>query len=100
MNSFAPNMLAQLPAQPLFEEITVREAQLALLSGLESSVGHADTATLFTAVLGMEVPAVRSTVSLEKGDVAIIGQYRGSRLPEGAQTLPEGATIQWLRITV
>jgi len=100
INSFSANMLAAFPVQPLFEEISLQEAKLALANGFESSVGHADTAAVYADVLGMEVPAVRSTVALEKGDLAIIGQYRGPRLPEGASTLPEGATIQWLRLTV
>jgi hypothetical protein len=55
---------------------------------------------VYADVLGIDVPAVRSTVSLKKGDTAIIGQYRGPRLPEGSSKLPEGATIQWLRLTV
>jgi hypothetical protein len=38
----------------------------------------------------------RVNVSLKPGDAAIVGQYIGPRLPEGATTLPEGATIKWL----
>ncbi len=100
MNAFSLNMLADFPAQPLFEEIALAEVRVALAGGFESTVGHADTAAVYTDVLGFHVPAVRSTVSLTKGDTAIIGQYRGPRLPEGAHTLPEGATIQWLRLSV
>jgi len=100
MNAFSLNMLAEFPAQPLFEEMHIDEVRKVLSDGFESTVGHADTAAVYTDVLGMHVPAVRSTVSLKKGDLAIIGQYRGPRLPEGAHVLPEGATIQWLRLTV
>jgi hypothetical protein len=48
----------------------------------------------------MPVPTNRATVSLKKGDTVVVGQYRGSRLPEGATTLPEGATIQWLWVVI
>lgn len=100
LNAFSLNMLTVFPAQPLFEEIPLEEVRTALADGFESTVGHADTAAVFTDVLGIKVPAIRSTIILNKGDVAIIGQYRGPRLPEGAHQLPEGATIQWLRMTV
>ncbi len=98
MNAFSLNMLAQFPAQPLFEEITLEAAKAALQGGFESAVGHANTAAVYSSVLGLPVEAARSTVSLQKGDVAIIGQYRGPRLEEGAKQLPEGATIQWIRM--
>jgi hypothetical protein len=100
LNAFSLNMLADYPAQPLFEEVPLDEVRSALAAGFESAVGHPDTARVFTDTLGFEVPANRANVSLSKGDIAVIGQYRGPRLPEGATTLPEGATIQWLRVTV
>lgn len=100
LNSFSLNMLATFPAQPLFEEISLDEARMALGSNLESAVGHSDTAAVFASQLCMSVPVNRATVSLKKGDVAVIGQYRGPRLPEVATALPVGATIQWLKVTV
>ena len=63
-----------------------------------SAVGHADTAALFGSILGRPVAHQRATVVLERGDVAIVGQYTGPRLPEGATSLPEGARIEWRRI--
>jgi hypothetical protein len=39
-------------------------------------------------------------VSLVPGDRVLVGQYSGTRLPEGATTLPEGATIRWLVVSV
>lgn len=100
MNAFSLNMLSVFPAQPLFEEISLDEVRAMLSGGFESAVGHADTASVFSEVLGLDVPAERISVSLSEGDCAVIGQYRGPRLPEGATTLPEGATIVWLRVTV
>lgn len=94
-------MLAALPAQPLFEEISTDEARKLLENeGFQSSVGHVDTAKIFADLLGLEVLVVRSTVSLEKGQTALVGQYCGPRLPEGTTILPEGSTIKWVKVTL
>jgi hypothetical protein len=100
LNAFSPNMLSAFPAEVQFREIPLNEAQAITAVGIESAVGHADTATVFGEQLGCSVPANRATVSLKKGDVVLVGQYRGPRLPEGATTLPAGATIQWLLVSV
>ena len=100
LNAFSLNMLAVFPAQPLFEEISLYEAKETLQSGFDSAVGHADTANVFSDLLGIPVPSARATISLQKGDIALVGQYRGPRLPEGATTLPEGASVVWYRVTV
>ena len=66
----------------------------------ESFVGHAGTARLFSAVLGIEVVVNRSSLSLsDPNDRLIVGQYVGPRLPEGATSLPDGAVIRWFQIT-
>ena len=98
-NAFSLNMIASFPVAVTVEEISVEQARV-LASDAESVVGHADTAAVFSDVLGFEVPANRATVSLVKGDRLLVGQYRGPRLPEGASQLPEGATIQWLTVVV
>jgi hypothetical protein len=100
LNAFSLNMLAAYPAQPRFIELSLKEVKEAIASGVESGVGHADTAAVFADTIGIDVPMNRMTVSLKKGDVAIIGQYRGPRLPEGCKTLPEGASIQWIKLEV
>ena len=62
----------------------------------ESAVGHADTARIFTDQLCIPVPVNRVSVKLDHPDLhAIIGQYSGPRLEEGATELPEGARIEW-----
>jgi hypothetical protein len=66
----------------------------------QSAVGHAQTAALFPAALGIEVPPNRISVSLSQRDTLFVGQYIGPRLPEGAASLPEGATIRWFQITL
>ena len=75
-------------------------ASLAADHSCVSAVGHADTAAVFAHVLGVPVACNRATVALKDGDVALVGQYSGPRLPEGATTLPEGATIKWVVVGV
>ena len=98
-NAFSLNMIGSFPVSVNVEEVGVSEAQRLAVTG-ESAVGHADTAAVFTDVLGVQVAAVRSTVSLAQGDTVLVGQYSGPRLPEGATQLPAGATIKWLKVTV
>lgn len=65
---------------------------------LESAIGHADTATLFSEILNIPLTVNRVSIKLgasEKNTSLLIGQYNGPRLPEGATTLPEGASIDW-----
>jgi hypothetical protein len=100
LNAFSLNMIADFPVKINVVPISIDEARAALESNLESAVGHEDTAAVFGEQLGLPVPANRVTISLEKGDVVIVGQYRGPRLEEGATTLPQGSTIQWLRVSL
>ena len=66
----------------------------------ESVVGHADTAAVFSSLLGWTVPCNRATFTLVPGTTLVVGQYKGPRLPEGAKTLPEGATVEWIIVTL
>jgi hypothetical protein len=87
LNAFSLQMIST-PATIKVEE--VKE----LPTGLESAVGHKDTA----AVLGVEFS--RINVRLEKGDTAYIAQLQGGRLPEGSTTLPEGFSFKFLKVTI
>jgi hypothetical protein len=100
LNGFSFNMVTTFPVVVRAEEISLAKAREIATGGLESTVGHADTAAVYGQQLGVVVPAVRSTIALQKGEVALIGSYRGPRMPEGARELPAGATIQWLLVTV
>jgi hypothetical protein len=62
---------------------------------LVSAVGHETTAHLFETELKVPIPYNRATVKLAPGDLALIGQYIGPRLEEGATELPEGSRIEW-----
>jgi hypothetical protein len=63
-----------------------------------SIIGHDDTAVLLTSLLQEHVPKNRVSTSLCDGDTVIVAQYNGTRLPEGATSLPEGATIRWMKV--
>lgn len=65
---------------------------------LESAVGHADTARLFSTILGCPVPCNRATVQVGPETRMLVGQYSGPRLPEGATSLPEGAKVEWFSV--
>ena len=98
LNAFSLNMIVGNA------DIVVREVSQKVAASLApacvSAVGHADTAAVFSSVLGVEIPCNRATVALKEGDAALVGQYSGPRLPEGCSSLPEGATIKWLVVGV
>jgi hypothetical protein len=87
-NAFSLQMLAETPATIDIEEVAE------LPEGLESAIGHADTAR----VLGL--PHNRVNVVLYPGDILYVAQLQGGRLPEGATTLPEGFSFKFLRVNV
>lgn len=88
------------------QPITLKEAK-ALIEGtpdqwILSAVGHADTAGLFSVLLGREIPSNRINVELDASgeSMLLVGQLTGPRLPEGATELPAGAKINWLLVTI
>ena len=98
LNAFSLNMVVG-DADVVVREVSQKVAAIHA-DACVSAVGHADTAAVFSAVLGVPVPCNRATVALKPGDVALVGQYSGPRLPEGATSLPEGAAIKWLVVGV
>jgi hypothetical protein len=102
LNAFSVNMLvAEARTTTVeFERLTAAEARQALSGGFVSAVGHEDTARIFGQILGLPVEANRTTIALAAGERAVLGQYIGPRLPEGATELPPGARIDWFRVTV
>ena len=65
-----------------------------------SIIGHKDTATVVSTILGREVPCNRESVMLSDEDVLYVAQVVGGRLPEEATTIPDGMEIKFYRITV
>ena len=98
LNAFSLNMLNGNA------DVHVREVSLDTARNLAkvctSAVGHADTAAVFADVLGVSVSTNRVSVTLDHCATALVGQYSGPRLPEGATSLPEGATIKWVVVGV
>lgn len=83
--------------RPVSEEAISKYSRMMLDGEIEweSAVGHADTAAVFADQLGLPILQNRISVKLKSGEFALIGQYIGPRLPEGAVALPEGATFEW-----
>ena len=97
LNAFSLNML---PAGGATIRVRTADLEQARLACADSAVGHADTARIFSAVLGVPVAWARRTIAMQVGDCAVVGQYRGPRLPEGATELPEGSAVEWLLVEV
>ena len=106
LNAFSINMLPAGSASVRFTDLSLADARLHVALGFDSAVGHADTAAVFSEVLGVAVPCNRASVSIPTRAyglpawAALVGQYSGPRLPEGATTLPEGASIRWVYVHV
>ena len=103
-NAFSLNMLSLevgvtdlqvCPASPDAVRQEIEEAGC-----YASIVGHADTAAVFSSLLGLDVPCNRATFQLEEGVTLFVGQYKGPRLPEGATSLPEGAKVEWAMVVI
>ena len=95
-NAFSLSMLDRNGAQRAPTAISLETAKrFARAASAVSAVGHADTAAVFSEILGVPVICDRITVKLTTNDLALIGQLTGPRLPEGCKTLPENATIEW-----
>ena len=65
-----------------------------------SAVGHADTAALFSSLLDIPIQFNRQSIVIGENDEVLVGQYHGPRMAEGNKTLPEGAEIRWMAVTL
>ena len=80
---------------PLSRARKLKNPEVTQLNNCESCIGHADTARVLSRMLERDIPTNRVSVTLNVGDTAIVAQYIGPRLPEGATMLPEGAEIRF-----
>ncbi len=80
MLSFNPNVPA--PVRLFVSPISLNQVKSLLELGFESAVGHQSTAEILTKLLGIEVPANRTAIKLQSGDILIVFQL-GIRLAEG-----------------
>lgn len=65
-----------------------------------SVIGHPDTAQVVSSIIGREVPVNRKAIKIGSSDVLYVAQFTGGRLPEGATTLPEGMTLEFIKVEV
>lgn len=94
-NSFSTKMLNK-NADVSFKKLSVEQVKSLLHTyGLESAVGHEDTAAILTGILDMPVECNRREIKItpynEGGDGIIVAEYVGPRLPAGTTVLPAGA---------
>lgn len=95
LNAFSLQMI--IPGQTIkTREISINE----IPQGLTSCIGHTDTATVLTNLLGQTIATNRVNVTLATGQKAIVAQFIGGRLPEGCTKLPEGCTIKFIEIEI
>lgn len=92
-NAFSIQMLPEAGADVRIERIE-EKAGMEIAPYIRSAVGHPDTA----AVLGVECN--RAAIALEEGDLMLVAQLVGGRLPEGATTLPEGYSFRFYLVDV
>lgn len=100
-NSFSLQML-DLEKHSLVEvtPLTMQEVKELLGSDFVSAVGHQDTAGILSGILEVNVPFNRINVTLTPGDVLIVAQLTGGRLPEGSTTLPDGIEFKFLKVVL
>lgn len=104
VNAFSLNMLdingpIEVEIFPLQTEDDVLD-MLATYGKFTSAIGHKETADVLSNMLEIEVKHNRTTVKLGRKDTALVAQYRGPRLEEGATKLPEGAEIKFYLVRV
>jgi hypothetical protein len=93
-NAFSLQMCKEFPANIRVEKCATLVDEMPDLTHYESVIGHQDLAN----ILG--VPMNRKSITLQPGDELIVAQVMGGRLPEGTTVLPEGITIELLRVTI
>ena len=96
INSFSLNML---PMEAMNFVRVKKIASNEVPANVESAIGHVDTAKVVSNILGFEVKPNRVSIKLSESDVLYVAQYTGPRLPEGATTLPEGASLEFFEVT-
>lgn len=93
--------MVDIPATIVANPISVEEVR-ELLSNNDwmSAVGHPDTARVMSGLVGVDIPANRVNVHLNPGDILIVCQVTGGRLPEGCTELPEGVQMKWIKVDI
>ena len=96
-NAFSLQMLTNTSATITVEEVQPTKE---LLQECDNSLGHKDICDLLNGMFGTSLVPNRKSDRLSDGDSVLVAQYTGGRLPEGAISLPEGASLKFLKVTV
>jgi len=98
LNAFSINMLKGDVAVNFIKNINP-EAVLNAAAGIENFIGHKETDDVVRKTLSdmgcVVAEGKRESVVLLPGEKAVVAQYIGQRLPEGAKSLPEGSRIEF-----
>jgi hypothetical protein len=99
INAFSLNMLDTTATSALLVKPLTKEEASRLAVGAISYIGHESTRVIVGKELDLELSFNRGTLALRPRDVLLVAQYVGPRLEEGATSLPEGARINFLKVT-
>lgn len=99
-STFSLQMIPRENCSINVEWITPEEANRWLDQGYLNTVGHANTATILSNMLGRHIEMNRIRNSMTYGDVLIVGQLIGQRLPEGCTELPDGVEFTFVKVTL
>jgi hypothetical protein len=114
-NAFSLQMVQDCTVR--VESISLEDAQVLIDANwvdVAFCIGHADTAAVACSELNtgyryhgnsankltVEEVFQRRNINLNAGDVLLVLQVTGGRLPEGCTELPEGIQLQWRKVTV
>lgn len=92
-NAFSLQMLTTTGGCMQWNEISKEKFDL-LTQDAISYVGHEDMAHM------LNVEYNRETLKLREGDVLLVAQVTGGRLPTGATTLPGNVTIRYYCVQI
>jgi len=93
-NAFSLSMVEQLlqrsPVTLRLERINTETVKFFLTSqSFISAIGHAATANALSKILGINIPANRTTITMSEGDLLIVFQLSIGRLPPGKELTEE-----------
>jgi hypothetical protein len=98
-NAFSLQMIDTSRAQNIhIAPVSVEQVQEILTRGFVSVIGHADTAKILESMLHTGVAYNRANLKLQQGDILIVAQVMGGRLPEGTTEIPAGISIIFLKV--
>lgn len=118
VNAVSLNMLPEdfsgsMDVTPLSKSDAMVDLYNSIVGGyVVPAIGHRDTAAVAVNDLCvheygpdwvekcLQVADTRPTVRAQAGDILLVVQYRGPRLPEGATSLPEGARITYAQVKI